>query len=87
MSTATATITSLCAEAQAAIALEDYPTAKNKLLQAQALLPGLPNQTKEGNGVQWNNSRITIDALLLNLRKLQNVSVGIQRCPVLYVKG
>lgn len=87
MSTVTADITLLCFEASTAIAAGNYASAKTKLLQAEALLIGLPNQTKEGDAVAWNNSRITIDSLLVNLRKLQNASVGFQRCPVTYVRG
>lgn len=87
MATATETITLLCGEASAEIALGNYDSAKSKLLQAQALLVSLPNMSKEGDGVQWNNSRITIDSLLDNLRKLQNAAAGVRRCPVTYVRG
>ena len=87
MVTATASITSLCAEASAAIAAGDFPTAQSKLLQAQAYLPGLPNRTNEGDGIQWNNSRITIDSLLDNLRKARNAARGICRSSVTYVRG
>lgn len=87
MATVTESITLLCSEASTAIAAVNYAIAQSKLLQAEALLIGLPNQTKEGDAVAWNNSRITIDSLLTNLRKLQNTSTGIQRCPTTYVRG